>query len=192
MTTTLSIIALFLSAGALAVSWVFGLRSAKASEKSARYAEKSAKSAAEVAHAELTRDHEMFQPRGPANPGFIHVPNERTNEDDLFFEFTPRHGFRMAGDSVSKAGNTESRSPLALSPIAEAGKPVRIFVGSLNGRQQLPEQLHLRFWPTVAGDPGDSWTCPCGRNTDPSGTPHWEWNEPVPQDANYSIRDSLG
>lgn len=182
--------------GALSVRWakrsaLAAEASSVSSDRSADAAKASAESAEKVAHAELSRDHEMYRPPMPGRAGFIHVPNERTHEDNLFYEFTPPRGYRVEGNSVSDAGNNESRSPLSMSPILQGGRPVRVYVGELNGGP-LPKALEFRLWPPVLGDPGESWTCRCGKDLDSSGGPHWELSVPVPQDANYAIRDSLG
>jgi len=51
-----------------------------------------------------------------------------------------------------------------------AGTPVRLFVGELTGSDgpPLPKALRLQFWPPAEGDPGEPWSCPCGRPLYPS------------------------
>lgn len=187
MSTVLSILAIAVSVAALVVSWWLGLRSAKAAERSSEDARR-------VARAEVNRDHEMYRPlQGTAT--FEKVHNERTSKENLFLVFTPGRTYRLAGDAIFDAGpGREARMPLDLSGgPARGGTPVRLFVGELTGSDAaLPKALRLQFWPPAEGDPGETWSCPCGRPLDPSGELHWEWRIELPNDIDHDIMESLG
>lgn len=188
MTNVLSIIALAVSVSALAVSWWLGLRSARA-------AEQSAKDASRVARAEVNRDHEMYRPlQGGAT--FDRALNERTGKENLFLIFTPDRTYRIGGEALFDAGlGHEALTPLDVGTgLAKAGAGVRLFVGELSGGRgaSLPKALRLRFWPPAEGDPGEPWSCQCGRPLYPSGSMHWEWRIDIPRDMDYDIISSFG
>ncbi|MGW4943441.1 hypothetical protein ACWEOZ_17855 [Actinoplanes sp. NPDC004185] len=182
---TLSIIAIVISAVAIGVSVWTGLsnkRSAVAAEQALVAAEKaadasaaSARSAAQVAKAELERDHESYRPRGVRE--FVLVRNERTGRDNVFFDFTPDRSYRLMGDGMHEHGG---RVPLSSNPgpILQAGHRTRLYVGELEGTP-LPKSLSLRFWPPASTDPGEPWECPCDRPVSEGEDPHWVWNVPV-------------
>jgi hypothetical protein len=188
MTTVLSIVAIAVSVAALAVSWWLGLRSARAAEQSSVDARR-------VASAEVNRDHEMYRPL-QSTATFEKVHDQRTGKENLFLVFTPGRTYRIAGDAITDAGSgREARMPLDLgNGLARAGTPVRLFIGELTGGKgiPLPKALRLRFWPPAEGDPGESWSCQCGRPLHPSGALHWEWRIELPNDIDYDIMESLG
>lgn len=187
MTTTLSIIAVAISAVALAVSWWLGVRSARAAENSAIEAKK-------VAQVELDRDHEAYRPRQPLNPRFEMSTNPRTGDHNLYFTFTPTRSYRILGDSLEGG----SRSPLSMSGMVHpAGQEVRVFLQTIRPVRETAsvEKLHLRFWPPATVDQGvEQWTCRCGRPTAYDGPAHWDWLVMVetPEDPDYEIRESIG
>jgi hypothetical protein len=149
-------------------------RSADASEASAGHAASSAQSARQVARIEADRQHETYRPIMANGKAFQESRNPRTKELDRFFQFSLPRTFRVEGDALIG----RSRTPLSISPLVEAGS-VKVFVDTRN--HPTVERLHLRFWPMADGDPGEHWTCPCGRPLDSGGPPHWEWYVEVPE-----------
>jgi hypothetical protein len=171
-----------------------GRRSAEAAEASVNSADRaadaakdSARSAAQVATAELERDHESWRPpMGTA--AFTRIRNDRTRNMNLFLEFSLPRSYRIEGDAIT--GESRSTLSIAPGPAVEGGRLVRIFVDELlpqNQHQAAPQLLRFRIWPPVDGDAGDYWTCPCGRNTSPEGQPHWEWSVPVPKQPDPTV-----
>ena len=187
MATTLSIIAVVISAVALAVSWWLGARSARAAESSAAEAKK-------VAQVELDRDHETYRPPQPSDPRFEMSTNPLTGDHNLFFTFTPPRSYRIQGDSLEEG----SHSPLSMGGMLHpAGQEVRVFVQTIRPVRETAsvEKLHLRFWPPADVDQGvEHWTCRCGRPIASDGPAHWEWLVTVetPEDPDYDIRESVG
>ncbi|MGK5741536.1 hypothetical protein [Micromonospora sp. URMC 103] len=187
MTTTLSIIAVVISAVALAASWWLGVRSARAAESSAAEARK-------VAQLELDRDHEAYRPPQPHNPRFEMSTNPRTGDHNLSFVFTPSRSYRILGESLEGG----SRSPLSMNGMVHpAGQEVRVFVQTIRPVRETAsvEKLRLRFWPPAAVDEGvEHWTCRCGRPTASDGPAHWEWLVTVetPEDPDYDIMETIG
>lgn len=175
MPDVLSIAAIAVSIAALAVSWWLGLRSARAAEHSSEDARR-------VASAEVNRDHEMYRPL-EKSATFERTRDERASKDVLFLRFTPGRTYRIAGDALFDAGSSrEARLPLDMgNGLARAGTPVRLFIGEIASSPALPKALRLQFWPPAEGDPGEPWSCPCGRPTDPSGAMHWEWRIELPK-----------
>lgn len=192
---SLAVAGFFLALGALIVSWVYGHKSAGTSKDSATSlkvsadaAERSAVDAHRVADAELGRDHREQKPEF-FNETWPTEFSETLQHNGLFYEFTLPRNYRMYGDSITGP----SRSALSVPLIVSAGIPVRVFVGHMDG-EQLPEMLNLRFFPPDPIDPGEKWSCPCGRaqTGDHESTGHWEWNVPVDTSKSYRIEDSLG
>ncbi|WP_146164348.1 hypothetical protein [Pseudosporangium ferrugineum] len=193
MATALAIIAVAISIAALSVSiWtalinrrnavaaedsaVSARLAAEAAKESARHSEKSSESAAVVAHAETQRDHRALRPEPPLQESMLRRKhNSRTHVSGRFLVFTPQRTFRVAGDALIG----ESRRPLSLGPVIEGGREVEVYLDE-GARGPQVEAVNLRFWPALAGDPGEEWACQCGRNTDPSGSPHWEWAITIP------------
>jgi hypothetical protein len=101
--------------------------------------------------------------------------NPRTSNSNRFLVFTPAHTFRVAGDALTGS----SRRPLSVGPVIEAGQEAEIYLDDGSRGVQV-EAVNLRFWPPQADDAGEAWECQCGRNADPSGTPHWEWTITIP------------
>jgi hypothetical protein len=68
-----------------------------------------------------------------------------------------------------------------LPSFIEAGKSVKTFIGQVNaqGDWDLPESLHLKFWPPADVDQGEHWMCRCAQPPDPNGRAHWEMNVDV-------------
>jgi type II secretory pathway pseudopilin PulG len=177
MTTALTILAIVISLGALAVSWLLGLRSARAAEKSEQHAKASAHAAERVARAEVDRDHEMYKPAQIGPESFVVEQNPRTNEEDLFCIFTPTRSYRISGESMNGS------SPMALSmPLFNpAGVQVKVFIDVLNPIRDMSSktELRLRFWPPADVDDRDLWTCRCERPLGSHEAPHWEMTVPV-------------
>ena len=190
MTTALAVTAVVISLGALGVALWQGSsnrRSAVAAEdsavtsrqaadyarESAEHAKASAEAADRVAQSEVGRDHETYRPMVPHQ--FTRVANPRTGKDNLFFEFWPKRTYRMAADLLLEGGGMSPAS-IDPGPVIEAGRRTRVYIGEVGG-MKLPEGLSMRFWPPEAGDPGESWQCPCGRTDD--GDFHWVWNRQI-------------
>jgi hypothetical protein len=176
VTITLAIIAIVVSIGSGIVAWK---------------ARGDSRSSAQIAAAAL---HETYRPAQPRDPDFPEELNQRTGRRIMFFLFTPPRTYRVAGDATHGTEGRSSRTPLVLSQVVMAGKPVKVFVGEMTGGKgpALPISLNIRFWPPAPGDQGEQWICRCGLNNDQAGPPHWEWNVPVPLDRDYDIRASLG
>jgi hypothetical protein len=176
------------------LSWLLGVRSAKAAERSAKAAEDSAAEAAKVARVELDRDHETYRPPQPLTPHFEISTNSRTDHRQLFFKFTPPRSYRIFGDAIEG----RSRSRLPFNGLAfPAGQEVKVSVQTLYPVRKTAsvEELHLRFWPPAESDEDvEQWTCQCGRPTASDGPAHWEWRVRVetPEDPEYDITESLG
>ena len=131
MTNALAIVAVLISTGA----GVIALLARSDSRSQARTA---AESLAEL----RTQQHEAYRPLQPCEPEFVAEPHPRTGKDSLFFVFTPTRSYRIAGDALHDVRGQGSRSPLSLSPVVEAGMPVRIFVGEMTGAADRPCRSH--------------------------------------------------
>jgi hypothetical protein len=155
--------------------------SAEAAKESAGHAKSSAVSAAVVARTELERNHEMYRPAQPAEPHFQIEVNERTQHENLVFEFTPARTYRVSGDALNADGN--GRTPLSVNLLVRAGEKVRINFDELRPVRQDTtfKALHLRFWPPSEVDDVEQWTCPCNRPVASHEAAHWEWSVPVVQ-----------
>lgn len=190
MTNTLAIVAIVFSAVAIAVSIWTGLfnkrsavasessavssdRSADAAKDSADHARRAADAAERVAAVESARDHEMYRPKPPDMATAV-SHDKFSDRGGRFLTFTVDRTYRVAGDII----RGEGRSTLGLSPVIEAGKEVRVFLDDKAGRA---DSVNIRFWPAAPGDPGETWSCPCGGPTEQNGPVHWEWNLPVPK-----------
>jgi hypothetical protein len=159
-------------------------QSAKAADVSARAAEQSAEADGKVARVELERDHESYRPHGVT----FQVKNTAgAGGNGVFATFVPTRSFRASGLLVTKLKQGESSSTLSFGPAIEAGRPVEFYICSLNEYTVGKADVHLRFWPPAAVDPGERWTCACDRPTDPeSGTAHWELRAPLDLGPHYN------
>jgi hypothetical protein len=191
MTSALSIIAIMLSAVAIAVSiWTALInnrsavaaessavatdRSADAAKDSARHASRSADAAERVAHAEASRDHEMYRPQPPDMKTALAFDGQKPAEQSLSDLHRWPH---ISGGGDIIRGN--SRSPLGLSPAIGAGEKVRVWI---DDKATPADSVNIRFWPSLPEDLGEKWECPCSGPTEPDGPAvHWEWNLPVPK-----------
>jgi hypothetical protein len=163
--------AFVVSAIALVVSWMLGVRSAKA-------AESSAEDARQVRKAEHEREHRDYAPKLEGMK-FVWETNSRGGACQ-FLTFRLPRTYRVFGDLISDTG---SRTPVggAGGNVFEAGVPQHLSIGDDVGKQ--PEAVELRFFPPVAGDPGETWSCPCDRDAVPDRhdkAGHWVLREPVP------------
>jgi hypothetical protein len=173
----IALAAAILSVVALAVSWILGLRSARAAEKSERHAQASAQAAERVARAEVDRDHDMYKPVQIGPESFVIERNPRSGEENLFCVFTPTRSYRITGESVE--GN--SHMPLSVPLFNPAGVQVRMFIDVLQPIRDISSktELRLRFWPPAEVDNRDLWTCRCDRPLGSHEGAHWEMTVPV-------------
>jgi hypothetical protein len=170
-----------IAVASLIVTIVYGRRSAGAAEASAAEAKNSADSAAQVARAELERDHRANQPTDPAAKFHLEESTTTPGRVNLFFTFTLRRNYRFDGRTAFGPNGGHGSFNADPSHVLEAGKPVRVYVDDLSATKSEPQvkMLELEFWPPRSNDPGEEWTCPCHRGVNPDGDPHWVWNVPV-------------
>jgi hypothetical protein len=192
----IALAAALLSAGALAVSiWsaISGTRSARyantsaeaakrsadSADTSAKAAEKSAEADGKVAQVELDRDHETYRP-APLGGEFYREPSHaHPGRERIVFEFTLPRAYR-AGGTLLYQGTGQGYLGLDPGPIIQAGHVNRIEVGHTG--MNIPKIVRLHFWPPAADDPGETWTCRCGRAPIQDGNiAHWVWNVLVPE-----------
>jgi hypothetical protein len=178
MANALSGLALLVSIGALAVSWLYGARSANSARESADDARK-------VRKAELEREHRDYPPV-LGDLEFVWETNPRTNKPNQFMTFRLSRTYRVFGDAVN---DNDSRSPLGngMGGAFESGTIHRIFVSDdINP----PKAVELRFFPPVDGDPGETWSCPCDRDAVPDVQKkgHWVVQEVVPPQPEVMVR----
>jgi hypothetical protein len=187
----LSGLAILVSVGALVVAWVYGHRSAIAADRSAKASEDSAADARKVRKAELEREHRDYAPQ-LNDLKFEWETNPRTKEPSQFLTFTLPRTYRVYGDKLNRQPNGGySRSPIggATGDILEAGTPQRLFIST--ERQKRPDEVELRFFPPAKGDPGETWSCPCDRDSMPAAdgaNAHWVVRLPVPARPTSGVR----
>lgn len=179
--------AFIVSALALGVSWWYGRRSAEAADVSAKAARDSADEAREVRKAENEREHRDYAPQ-LEDFKFFWQRNPSTDDSGQFLTFTLTHSYRVYGDVIFDTG---ARSPLgeATGKLFAAGVPQRIPIRRSGA--VAPTVLELRFFPPAAGDPGESWSCPCDRDPiadEHAKRGHWVVTRQVPSRPTSTVR----
>ncbi|MFF5075786.1 hypothetical protein ACFY36_01960 [Actinoplanes sp. NPDC000266] len=141
-------------------------RSAEYAGESADHAKVSAEASSRLTEAELQRDHRELRPEPSGE--FVRIRNNRTQKVNIFYRCTLPRTYRVKADALTSGG---ARSPLNVDLVVPGGIPQDIFIGE--AALPLPQSLEFRFWPPIEGDAGEFWRCPCARQADSNGAPHW-------------------
>jgi hypothetical protein len=169
-----ALIGVLFGLGALIVSIVLGMRSARAAEDSALQARASAEAAVAVAHAEQERYHEDHYPDENGTLAF-HAATADPAGSELVFTFKLDRAFVVQAEASRDDG--QAVKPLVVPPPEDEFHRVSIDSRPEAGDNFPWTHLTVRFWPPrqVTGR-AKPWSCPCGRpGTPDDGMAHWEW-----------------
>jgi hypothetical protein len=170
-----------------AVGGVVGPVLAFRARREARRAEQHANEIADsVLRLERDRRHDQLRPRRPDGIPLEHCEHPEVGASrSLWTVVRLERDYRVRVDAVTGGSNRRLDLPLLL----REGRTYRLKIEQMphNTDRVHTEQLRFRFWPPGPGD--GSWTCLCGKPTEPDDhIGHWEWKVPVhDDDVRYNV-----
>ena len=169
-----ALVGLLFGLGALTVSIVLGVRSARAAEDSALHARASAEAAVAATRAEQERYHEDHYPDENGILAF-HAATTDPDTTELVFTFRLERAFVIRAEAGRHDG--QAVKPLVVQPPEDGLYRVTVDRRREGSDDFRWTQLTVRFWPPrQVSARATPWSCPCGRPATPDdGTAHWEW-----------------
>lgn len=121
-------------------------------------------------------EHEaIHEDRAPKIPGVLEARLRRTPATDfLAGSITVDRTYRVHAEA--RIG--ETRQEIALQMVLHPGRPYEFVIEKwpAGKKSAVTEEILFKFWPPLAGDGVEVWTCPCDEPTgeDMRGSGHWQ------------------